>query len=105
MHNVFYIPSTQPGSPMAFVLNESGFSNKETWYLVDGAEDDAYVLLYYCEYSLGWHYDGFVILSRKETLSPSTMSTIADAVRRTTGLDTSTFCTPKTVGCATTTYL
>ena len=104
MHDVYYIPDTQPGSPISFVSHGHGMKNKETWYLVDGAEDGSYILQYYCGYSLGWHYDGFLILSRKKTLSPSTMSTtIADAIRRTTGLDLSTFCTPRTVGCATST--
>jgi len=101
MNEFYYIPNSQPGSPISFVYHDTGLYHNETWYLVDGAEDGSYILQYYCGNTLEWYYDGFLILSRNETLSLTIMSTVMDTIKRATGLDTSTFCAPQTVGCTT----
>ena len=105
MNEPYYIPSTKPGSPISFAYHDTGLYHNETWYLVDGAEDEdgSYILLYYCGNTLEWYYDGFLLLNRKETMSLPTMSKIVDLIKQTTGLDTSTFCAPKTLGCTTAT--
>ena len=107
MSEAYNIPNTQPGSPISFAYHDNGLYHNETWYLVDGTEEDSeygsYVLVYYCGNTMTWYYDGFLVLSRNETLSLSAMSTVASVIKRTTGLDPSTFCAPKTLGCTTAT--
>ena len=99
MNEAYFIPNTTAGSPISFVYHDTGLYHNETWYLVDGAEDGSYILQYYCGNTLEWFYDGFLVLSRTQTLPDSSLSAIADSVRSATGLDVSTFCRPQTIGC------
>lgn len=95
----YFIPNTTAGSPVSFVYHDAGLYHNETWWLIDGADDGSYVLLYYCGNTLEWYYDGALVLSREQTLPDSSLAAIATAYKVATGLDYSKFCKTQTKNC------
>ncbi len=99
MNEEYIIPDTQPGAPISFVYHDTGLYHNETWYLIDEASDGSYILQYYCGNTLEWYYDGFLVLSRSQSLPDSSYAAIATTIKAATGLDFSSFCRPQTLGC------
>ena len=95
----YIMPNTTPGSEISFVYFDMGLVHYENWWLIDGAEDLSYVLLYYCGNTLQWYYDGALVLARGTSLSTSDYSAIAESYSKAVGLDTSKFCHTKAKGC------
>ena len=88
----YVIPDSTPGSEISFAYSDVGLVHYENWWLIDGAKDLSYVLLYYCGNTLQWYYDGALVLARNSSLPASDYSAIAESYSKAVGLDTSKFC-------------
>ena len=92
----FIMPNSTPGSNITFTYHVAGLENSETWWLLDMADDESYVLMYYCGNTLQWHYEGAVVFSRNRTLADSAYAKIAVSYQKSVGLDLKEFCNPRT---------
>jgi len=96
----YIIPNTtSPGSNISFAYYDVGLVHYETWWLIDGADDLSYILLYYCGNTLQWYYDGALVFSRKTSLQDSDYAKIAASYSKATGLDFTNFCNVSTAPC------
>ena len=95
----YIIPITSPGENVSFVYHDTGLTHTETWWLIDEAEDQSYVLIYYCGNTLQWYYDGALVFSKETSLPASALTDVAKTYAKATGLDFSTFCKTSTSPC------
>lgn len=95
----YIIPNTTAGSNISFTYYDLGLVHHETWWLIDGADDKSYILLYYCGNTLQWYYDGALVLARDTALSASDYTAIAASYSKATGLDLTKFCDTSTKQC------
>lgn len=94
----FIFPNTTPGASIP-LREKLGVAENQTWWLIDAAQDNSYVLVYYCGNVLQWYYDGALVLAKGKTLSDFNMANIAASYSRALGLNSAQFCSVKNTVC------
>ena len=95
----FFLPNTTSGDSISFHYHDVGLSHYETWWLFDAADDNSYVLLYYCGHTLQWYYDGSLIMARESSLSDDDYTSIAKSYSQALGIKLSDLCSTSTKQC------
>ena len=100
MEDPYVVPNSAPGQNISFVYYDLGLPHYETWWLIDEADDQSYLLLYYCGHTLQWYYDGALVLSRKQAPLPDADdSKIAAAYKQGAAVNYADFCSTITANC------
>lgn len=97
--DAYVLPNTAPGQNISFLYYDLGLPHYETWWLIDEADDQSYLILYYCGHTLQWYYDGALVLSRKMALPDADYSKIAAAYKQGAAVNYDDFCSTKTANC------
>lgn len=95
----YFFPNAIAGSNISFLYHDLGLAHYETWWLIDEADDQSYILMYYCGHTLQWDYDGALVLARQKSLTADDYVKIAASYRKATGLDATKFCYTSTESC------
>ena len=91
------MPLSAAGTNISYSYHTGGLEQRETWWLIDGADDGSYILVYYCANTLDqWYNEGALVIARNRTLAEETFANIASSFKKAVGLDLSQFCTPST---------
>ena len=99
VHQHFEMPFQAPGKNITFVYHDMGLDHSKTWWIIDQANDNSYILLYYCGNTLQWYYNGAIVLARNRTLSEGAYADIAVSYQKSVGLNLDDFCFPLTSNC------
>ena len=89
--------TAKEGYSIAF--EDAGVSNYETWWVIDKAKDNSYVLVYYCGSLLQWYFEGAIVFAHSPTLSDADTAAITASYKAATGLDFAEFCSPDVTNC------
>ena len=90
---------TTPKDGYSITFEDAGVSNYETWWVIDKAEDDSYVLVYYCGSLLQWYFEGAIVFAHGPELSADKVAAITASYKSATGLDFAEFCSPDVTNC------
>ena len=91
------MPLSAAGTNISYSYHTGGLEQRETWWLIDRADDGSYVLVYYCANTLDqWYNEGALVIARNRTLAEGAFVSIASSFTKAVGLDLSQFCTPTT---------
>lgn len=89
----YIMPNTQPGEEIKYTYKELGLIPlSDTWWVLDKAEDNSWIINYYCGSLLEWNYEGATVLSKEKVLTPSAYMQIAESYRKAVGLELQEFC-------------
>lgn len=92
----FVMPNAPPGKNISFTYHDVGLDHFEVWWLLDQADDNSWIQLYYCGNTIQWNYEGALVLARNRTLDASAYTQIAASYKQAVGLDLNDFCSPDT---------
>lgn len=68
----------------------------DTWWPLDKADDDSWIIVYYCGVSSGWNYKGGLVLSKLRMLTESEEMMVEESFFNAIGLKLADFCKPDT---------
>lgn len=94
------VPNAPPGQKITFEYTSAGVPQKNSWWLLDKADDSSWVTVYYCGNVGGWNYEGSFVFSRSSSFPDAATSKVAASYNSTIGLDFSQFCTNKDQNCS-----
>ncbi|XP_064384131.1 uncharacterized protein LOC135333147 [Halichondria panicea] len=88
----FVIPNTEPGENISFIYHDMGLVHSEVWWPLDKADDESWIIMYYCGTTAQWNYEGAMVMSKIRILDLSTYKQIGASYKQAVGLDINDFC-------------
>lgn len=95
----FLMNGTTSKDGYSIVFEDAGVGNHERWWVIDKADDNSYVLVYYCGSLLQWNFEGAIVFAHDPKLTDDDVAAITASYKAALGLDFSKFCSPSVTNC------